>query len=362
MKENVNRVLKKHFEVEIEGYVKELEGFLRLDLGESLEGPNPAVLDALKDMSLQELGEYPDSSNKAVKQAFSEFLCVPSDNITVGNGTDEIIENLARLFIDPGDKVILPIPTFYRLEDASSRAGANIEFIQIQGLRFDQNTADRIIDSARKETPKILWLCSPINPTGQIIKKSLIEQILLAASDSVVVVDEAYMGFTGEQDSNVDLVERYPNLIVLRSMSKSFGLAGLRCGVGVAQPQMTKLIEKFRATFPVNSVAQRLVPIILADQDYIDKVNAITTKRRERIFKKFEGLGLGFARSSTNTVLARHPTKDLYEELLARKIAVADFRNCRGIEGKGYVRITIGSDEDIDKLFSSLEEICKDLE
>jgi histidinol-phosphate aminotransferase len=358
----LNETVKNYFSNEIEGYVKELKGFVRLDLGESLEGPSPKVLKEIKKINLQELGEYPDSSNNQLKEAFAKFTGMKKENITVGAGSDGIIEDIARLFIDPEDSVIMTIPTFYRLEDVCSRAGAKIIFIPLDDLKFTEKTKDKIIQKIKEKRPKLVWICSPNNPTGQLVDKKMIEEIIQCSENSLVIIDEAYMGFTGEKDSNVKIVNKHPNVIVLRSMSKSLALASLRVGFGVSNPEIIRIMEKFRPTFPVNIVAQKLVPVLLSDKEYIEKVNEITKRRRKTFFQKFSEMDLDFIESSTNTVFVRHRNLDLYEELLKRKIAVADFRKCRGVEGKGYVRITIGKDKDNEKLFSALEDIAQSKE
>ena len=340
----------------IDNYVKNSKHH-KFNLSENSKGPSPRVLDRLKKITLEDLSCYPNSSFELEKK-YAEFVNVDSDNIYVGNGSNEIIENIARIFINPNDFVLIPTPTFHRFEDASSRCGGNTMFHKLNNACFTKQNKNNIVDMILDKQPKITWISNPNSVTGKLVDPTFIQEIV-DACNNILVVDEAFIEYTNTK-SSISLLSEYPNIIVLRTMSKIFGLAGLRIGFAVSSKEIIKILRKLSLDFSINSISRTLATESLSDLEHLQSIKKSTSEQRSYLFKNLNNLGFEFIKSSTNTVLIRLPNRDIFNELTRQNILTGDFRYSKGIEKEGYVRITIGDKQKNQLLVSKLEKIVND--
>jgi len=364
--DRLNFVTREYFAKKPKSYAKGAvpENTLRFDLGESVVGPSPKVMPLLETLSPVTLSEYPDHAGTRLKSKIAEIFGDSSENITVANAGDELIELIARVFIEPHDTVIIPVPTFFRFEDATLRAGGIPYFIHMQNLEFDEKSTQTIVKTAKERNAKIIWLCNPNNPLGNAIDLQFIEEIAKGVPTSLVVVDEVYGAFLDEEgkiNSAVCLLKEFKNVFTIRSLSKTHGLASLRIGFGIGDKNLIRILEDYRLPFVMNGIAQKVAAMALDDEEHLEKVRSLTKLWRNQLEKEFQKIeGLEFLSSCTNTILVRHSEKMLFDELLKRKILVADLSTTTGLEGKNYVRITVKSEEENKQLVLALSQICNE--
>lgn len=351
----INTLTKNFLKKNVAGYVSKdqeasgLRSYLRLDLGENLLGCSPKVLAALRAIGPQDLRLYPDPSGAEIKRVISNLYKVSCAEIAIANSSNEIIDFLPKMILEKNDRAIVILPTFFRFIEATISAGGRISSIKLNeetGFKINDSISKMVLKKIENEGARLVWICNPNNPTGEIWP---LEQIKAIASKTkaFVVVDEAFWEYydPGNKKSAVTLVRKNPNILVLRTLSKAYGLAGLRFGYTIANKKTITIIEKYRNTLLMTSrLIQKLAKVAFSDQKFVRQTIKKTTQLRQNLFNQItqiDDLHLG-AQSKTNVFLLRHRKKDLYQELLKRGVKTADFRDCLGLKGKGYVRITVG--------------------
>ncbi|MFZ2189825.1 MAG: aminotransferase class I/II-fold pyridoxal phosphate-dependent enzyme, partial [Candidatus Magasanikiibacteriota bacterium] len=217
------------------------EGKIRFDLAEGL-------------WESSELASLPDRSSTALKKELSEFFSVNTTNISIHSGADEIIEMIPRIYLNPGEKAIVLVPTFDRLISTNKKMGAEIILFELdaeRNFRLDEDGYHKLAVMIEENNPKILWICSPNNPTGQAIETKYIDHIASKFPDTLIAVDEAYQEYNSlnPNDSAVSLINKYDNLLVIRSFSKAFALAGVRVGSVISNSEIISEIENFRTMY-----------------------------------------------------------------------------------------------------------------
>lgn len=303
---------------------------------------------------LKSINRYPDSSAEVLREKISDYIGVDKDNIIAGNGSSEMIELVMKTFIESHDKILSFVPTFSMYNIFSKIYGA--EFIGIGGQLPRPNMEDfsldidTLIDKAREIKPKLILVCNPNNPTGYLIPKADIEK-LLENTDSLVVVDEAYIEFA--EGSMANDIANYKNLIVLRTLSKAIGLAGIRLGYMLADIEIINWVNKVKSPYNLNSLTQAFAIMAInkkdAIGDYIEKVKV----QRGNLYSKLEGLGLKVYPSSTNFILFYSDIYDLSQRLEADGILIRKFSG----DLEGYYRVTVGDADENQEFIKSLKEI-----
>lgn len=329
------------------------EGKIRFDLAEGL-------------WESSKLASLPDRSSTALKKELSNFLSVDSSNLSIHAGADEIIEIIPRIYLNPGDKVVVLVPTFEGLLTTNKKVGAQtilFELEKVKNFRFDEDGFLRLIALIKKDNPKIVWICSPNNPTGQVIENEYIDRLASKFSDTLIIVDEAYQEYRSlnPKDSAVSLVNNYGNLLVIRSFSKAFALAGMRVGSVISNPEIISEIENFRTMFNVSIPAQKMAIKSLTKskinlmEDKILKIR-IQMKRFASKIKSLSSYEL-IEDSKTNFIFIRHKSIDLFEELYKRGVVVSDWRFSPGVKEQGFARISINTPQLNTKILGILEKI-----
>ncbi len=288
---------------------RELER-LRLAAGDILDfsasinpyGPPPGIKGVLGEA---EIGAYPDSDAGELKKALAEKLGTSPANLIIGSGSTELIRLAATAYFGPGDSVLVPQPAYGDYEVAATLAGARVlrEPLAVaqNGFRFD---AGRLVGAIRRWRPKGIFVGNPNNPTGAYLAREEVVEIIGASPDTLVVLDEAYLGFTENAWSSLDLVGR-GNLLVVRSMTKDYALAGLRLGYGVASEAIIGALEKVKPPWSVSAPAQKTGLFVLGQAEY----SAACARRLRRagryLRRNLSRLGFEALSSSTNFFLVR---------------------------------------------------------
>lgn len=296
---------------------------------------------------------YPDPLQYKVKMRLSEIKGVPARNIFLGNGSDEAIDILFRAFCNPGvDNVILVPPTYGMYE-----VSANINDIAIKRVPLTEDYQLNLegIAEAIDEHTKLIFVCSPNNPTGNSINREDVET-LLANFHGIVVVDEAYINFSRQKSFIQELTE-YANLVVLQTLSKAWGLAGLRVGMAFASEEIIEVMNKVKPPYNINEASQQLALKALENVDQVNAWIRETLNQRDRLvltLKEFDFV-LDIYPSDANFILVKTTDpKGIYNFLVERGIIVRDRSKVELCEGS--LRITVGTPVENDILLQALQQ------
>ena len=252
-----------------------LAGAINLSSNESPLGPSPSVVRAVRREAAR-VGLYPDPKAEELKKEISRYIGVDEKCIVLGNGSDELIDMSCKAFLDQGDVVLIPLPTFSMYEISCRVNGGTPKFVELRNFEWDSNSLVAAMSSA-----KLAFIARPNNPTGNGIDEAGLERLL--ALGKPIVVDEAYAEFAGR--SVARQAQSRDNLIVLRTFSKAFGMAGLRIGYAIASPRIAEVLEEIRPPFNVNRLAQVAAIAALRDRQYLRKVVS-TVRAGAKLFEQ----------------------------------------------------------------------------
>ena len=323
---------------------------INLASNESPYGPSPRVLQALKRSSAR-IGSYPDPRASKLKLAISRYVGVKQECVAVGNGSDEIVDLICKAFLDLGDKALIPLPTFSIYEIACRINGGKPKFIELPSFKW------QVVELARKMgAVKLAFIGRPNNPTGNSISTQGLNELL--KTGKLVVVDEAYAEFAGY--SIAKQASKKENLLVLRTFSKAFGLAGLRVGYAVGNSKLIEVLEKIRAPFNINTLAQVAAIEALRDRRYLRKVVTEVRKERAYLCCELSKLRIRVLPSDANFLMVdisslKTDASQICEFLAKRNILIRDLSNFRGV-GTRWVRVTVGTRPQNEKLIKMLKK------
>jgi histidinol-phosphate aminotransferase len=327
-----------------------IEQIVKLDANENPYGPSPRARDAIAHYPHYAI--YPDPDQTELRQAIAPYVGQPIERIICGNGSDEIIDLLMRLFLSPGDAVVEAPPTFGMYSFNTGVVGGTI----VQVPRADDWSVDieQIAEAVETSRAKIVFLPSPNNPDGSIVPRGDIERLL--ELPTVVVIDEAYAEFSGQ--SVVDLVGHVPNLVVLRTFSKWAGLAGLRIGFGVVPEAIIGHLWKIKPPYNINMAANAAAIASLGDVDHLMHTVRLVIAERDRVFAELQTIpGLDPFPSQANFILMRVAdgrASEVKQALERRGILIRYYTKPRLSD---CVRISIGTPEQNDRALAALREI-----
>lgn len=307
-------------------------------------------LDANENPYNNGINRYPDPHQKALKAKVAEIKGISADSLFIGNGSDEAIDLVYRVFCVPGASNAVSIAPSYGMYEVAA-AMNDIEFRKVQ-LRPDFSMDTEAMLSAADSKTRLMFICSPNNPTGNSFPVERIEDIL-ERFGGVVVLDEAYIDFS-VRPSLTSLVKRYPNLIVLQTLSKAWGMAGLRIGLAIADPAVIALMSKVKYPYNINVLAQKMA-LMKLDEAAKDKAVAEIVGQRFRLEKELAKCPevKGIYSSDANFLLVRFENPDeVYERLLAGGVIVRNRSKVSGCEG--CLRITVGTPVENDRLLRLL--------
>ncbi len=328
---------------------------LKLASNENPMGASPRVIEALSKLG-PTLGRYPDAATHALREALAAHHGLPMDDFVVGNGSNELIDLVCRTFAAPGEHAVLGNPSFvcYRL----GLLAANVDFTEVtlrDNLSWD---VDAMLAAVRPET-RLLFLANPNNPTGAHLSVSELTRLLSALPPRVLaVLDEAYVEFADAPDfaSALTLRGLRERLLVLRTFSKAYGLAGARVGYGIGTPAIVDYLNRVRAPFNTNALGQVAARVALDDQEHVARYVAMNRNERARMSAALAALGYAVAPSQANFVLVNFaaPGREVYERLLRKGVIVRPMPPPIA----SWLRISIGLPEENDRLLAAVRELA----
>ncbi|HYL15732.1 MAG TPA: histidinol-phosphate transaminase [Terriglobales bacterium] len=327
---------------------------LRLDFNENTIGCSPRVLQRLRELNAAQLACYPE--REPLERLVARQLGLSREELLLTNGVDEAIHLLCETYLEPGDEVLIVVPTFSLYEIYAAAAGAKVISIPA-GKDFSFPTREVLA----RITPRtrLIAVANPNNPTGAIAPQKALLDIARSASDAALLVDEAYFEFYGE--TLLGHWSKSPNLFVARTFSKAYGLAGLRIGVLAGDAEQMKMVCRVSSPYNVNGVALACLPEALADQAYIRQYVEEVCQGRELLEQELRSWDIPFWPSRANFVLAR--LGPLNSEFIARMrqrgILVRDRSRDYGCEG--CVRITLGNGEQTERLLADLRQVLDEI-
>ena len=316
-----------------------LRSVIKLASNENALGPSPKAVAAVR-RALGALHQYPESACPVLRAALAKKLRVDPAALIFGNGSDEILVLALRTFVDPGEGVVVARPTFLIYELQARACGAAVTVVPMRNFRYD------LPAMAQAVTPqtKLVFVANPDNPTGTYVAAQELEEFLQRLpSQTITVIDEAYYDFVQARDYPQTLrdLERYP-ILITRSFSKSYGLAGLRIGYGIAQPSLIAAMEAVREPFNVNSLAQVAATAALADAAFLARSRRMVQEGRRYLAKELATLQVRVIPSVTNFLLVEVGPKaaQIASALLRQGVIV---REMSGWQLDGFIRVTIGT-------------------
>lgn len=303
-----------------------------------------------------ELNLYPDTDSIQLRQAIGEYWGTDSRGIIAGTGSDQLIQVIANVFVGPGDKVLYPAPSFGMYKDSCIIAGGTpVKYLLDPEKAYAYSKQD-IIKAYKNEKPKLIYICSPNNPTGNVMGKEEILDIVSSCSDSIVIVDEAYAEFS--HTTVIPQVNEFENLLVLRTFSKAYGLAGIRCGYSVSGLTLARAVNLARPPYNISSLSQLAAQLVLAEREEINRNIAFLIEERiwlEEQLSKIKGIKV--YKSSANFILIRiENSKAVYTGLCEKGIFVRSFGEAPYLEN--CLRISVGTRSQNTELLDELYTIC----
>ncbi|MGZ4889190.1 MAG: histidinol-phosphate transaminase [Candidatus Angelobacter sp.] len=324
---------------------------LRLDMNESTTGCSPRVLAKLNSMDARTLAQYP--RRETGEKLVADFLGVAPQQLLLTNGADEAIDLLCRAYLEPEDEIIIVVPTFAMYEVFAQMENARVIRVPT-GPEFSF-PIQRVLSALTNKT-KMVVICNPNNPTGADVPRSDILQVIEAAPDAAILLDEAYFDFYGQ--TMLDQSGKLPNLFIARTFSKAYGLAGMRLGVMVGDLEQMSVLRRMASPFNVNAFAMECLAEALADRQFVADYVGQVLASREWLRNGLEQLNFKCWPSHGNFILCRfgEDKKAILEALRARGIALRDRPDC-----EGCVRITIGKQQEMERLIAELKQVLSQL-
>ncbi len=334
---------------------------VKLASNENPLGPSPLAINAIKDMqAVHDLARYPDGNGAALKQKIAERHGLAVDCITLGNGSNDILEFVTRAFVNPGDEVIFSRHAFAVYPLATLAAGG----VPVETPALNWGNDLKAIVEAISDRSKVIFIANPNNPTGTWLTETELRPFLDEVPDHVIVViDEAYAEYVTEDDypgypDCTQWLDDYPNLLVTRTFSKIFGLAGLRVGYGVSSPELADYLNRVRQPFNVNSLALLAAEAALDDAEHIGQSREMNQAGMAYLTEQCNKRGLTYIPSAGNflSIDFSRPTQGLFEAMMQQGVIVRPVANY-GMPD--YLRVTVGSEEENRRFIEVLDRVSE---
>ncbi len=328
-----------------------------LDFSSSVSpaGPPPAV-EARLERGLASIGTYPDPDSWEMRKALWRYTGIPPSRIAAGNGATELIHNYCQAFLSRGTRVLIPVPTFGEYEAAARLRGARISFLKTMDLNGSVDELIRMIPAAG-----CVFLCNPNNPTGALASRENVARIIAAAKkkSAHVIVDECFMELACADESVMDLTGRNGNLLVLRSLTKSFGLAGIRAGYALGPARIIGIMNRIKIPWNVSGLAQVAAVEAVRHPAHVAGARRLIKKESEFLCSKISAMdGFRCGQTAANYILVRTRlrARTIRDRLLKHGILVRDCSSFRGLGGN-YIRIAVRKRRDNKALIHAMGEI-----
>jgi histidinol-phosphate aminotransferase len=330
-----------------------LHDVIKMASNENPLGPSPKAVKAIKKYIVN-INRYPEGGCFYLRQAVAKKLRIKPEQLIFGNGSDELIGLTLRAFVNEGEEVIVASPTFLMYEVASTVHGAKLKVVPTRYFKYDLKAMK---DAVTKNT-KVVFIANPDNPNGTYVARYELEDFLKGLPDETIVfLDEAYFDFVEEQDypNGLDYIGE-SNLIVTRTFSKAYGLAGLRVGYGVSSSEIIKYMEAVREPFNVNSLAQIGAISALKDRVFFARSKKVVREGKKFLYSELKAMGIRYVPSVTNFILIELGPKsgEATERLLKKGVIV---RNMKAWGLENFIRVTVGKDAENKRFIKELKKI-----
>lgn len=345
--------------------LKELErelgisGAIKLASNESPFGPSPRAVKAAAEC-LTGLHRYPDGSGYYLKNRLSEILDQPPERIVLGCGTNEVLDLVCRVFVGPGGKAVLPHPSFLVYQKFLQATGAEFDLVDLDGMTLDLAAMAKAVD----DKTRLVVICNPNNPTGTTLPQAEIKAFAADLPKEVIlVVDEAYIDFVREEGAgpSLDLITDDSMVVVTRTFSKAYGLAGLRLGFGVMSEQVADYLNRVRQPFNITSPALAGAEAALDDQEFMDRVLDRTWAGLDLLTERLTEMGLTVYPSQTNFILFRVTVsaQEVYERMLRKGVII---RHMGSFGLDEYLRVSVGTEAENERFLEALARVMESFE
>ncbi len=327
---------------------------VKLASNENPLGPSPKAIKAMEE-AIKRVHRYPDEPGFTLLNRIAEHTGVRPEQVIVGNGSDEILGMLSLSLLQPGDEVIVPNPSFLMYAIVTQTAGAELVTAPLNGMEID---LDGILSMVTAKT-RMIFICNPNNPTGAIVRRDAFSRFMAALPDDlVVVIDEAYIQFVRDPQcaNGLDYIKNDTPVVVLRTFSKAYGLAGLRVGFGVMPEKLADLLNKVRMPFNVNLVAHVAAEAALGDEAFLRQSVGLVHQSLDILYKELDERGIGYHRTQANFFLVdvSRDAGQVFEAMLREGVIV---RSMAGYGFPEYIRVNIGLPEENRRFLEALDAV-----
>ena len=330
-----------------------LKEVIKLASNENPMGSSPKAVKAIG-KSLSNINRYPDGTGFYLKRKIAKHLSLKPANIVLGNGSDELIDVIIKTFVEKDENVVTSDVTFLEYEIISKVNGRQVITTPLKYFKYDLEAIKKKID---KKT-KLIFIANPNNPTGTYVNKYELNDFMKDLPDNIVLVlDEAYDTFIDVDDfpNSLDYLEK-KNVIILKTFSKAYGLAGLRIGYAVARGEFSTFMERVRQPFNVNSLAQVAAIAALDDKEFLAKTKKAVLEGKNYLYQALSSLGLAYLPSVANFILVdvRRDCLAVFKDMLKYGVIVRDMRQ---YNLKNFIRVTIGTRRENEKFIKILRKV-----
>ncbi|MDI6906311.1 MAG: histidinol-phosphate transaminase [Thermoanaerobacterales bacterium] len=333
-----------------------LQRVIKLASNENPLGPSPRAVEAVT-RAAGGIALYPDGSAHRLRHALARFHGVDPEAVILGNGSNEIVQMVSLAVLNPGDEAVMPVPSFPRYQPLARLMNARPVEVALTGdFRLDLESMAVHLGPRTK----LVYICNPNNPTGTINTRKDVDRFLeRVPRETLVIFDEAYFEYVEDQryPDGLDYLRAGHNVLVLRTFSKVYGLAGLRIGYAVGDPDLIAYLNRVREPFNVNALAQEAALAALEDQKFVERTRENNRRGKAQLYRAFEHLDLPYVPTEANFILfdAGRNEREVFQRLLRRGVII------RG--GFGYptmLRVTIGTQEENNAFISALEAVLEE--
>jgi len=318
------------------------EGAIKLSSNENPLGPSPLAVEQIK-ASAEKISLYPDGACIKLREKLAATHGLEREQIIIGNGSDEVLLFIAGTFIEDGDNAVTSESTFSEYTFSTKLFGGSMKYAPMVDGKYQ---LDKILELADDKT-RIVFLCNPNNPTGTYFPQDKLDSFLGKVPDNVlVVIDEAYYEYAGARDypRTVELLDRHKNLLILRTFSKIYGLAGLRTGYAMGNSEIIYNLNKSREPFNVNSIAQSAAMAAIDDDEFIKRSMSVNEEGKLFLYSEFDELGLEYYRTEANFIFfyIKKDCMDAFQRLMDLGVTVRPMKSFGFDEA---IRVTVGTME-----------------
>ena len=329
---------------------------IKMASNENPLGPSPKAMSAIR-KALQNISFYPEGSCYELRKNLAKKLNILEENLIFGNGSDEILLMIGEAFLNPDDEVIQAVSelTFVEYKAVTLISNAKPVFVELKNYTYD---LEKMTEKISEKT-KLVFIANPNNPTGTIVTRDEVEEFLKKVPEDIIVVfDEAYYEYVERADypETLDYVKDKKNIIILRTFSKIYGLAGLRIGYGIAKKEIIDILEKVRQPFNVNYLAQVGANAALKDIKFIEESKRVNSEGKRYLYSSLDELGISYVPSNANFIFIdlKRDANPIVKKLMEEGVIV------RRIGTDTTIRVTVGKEEHNKRFIETLKKILKE--